>query len=450
MVNFILLNPDGDCQDAKLVLKGKDSQKSIDKIIKLKEDNPIQNATPKKVLVIDKSIINNGEVGSKLLEIARWKLNNDFKLVGFGFEERKTKKKNDTFQALLNNHELPPCKNGGMKYYGDIIIFKINDKEQPLDYSSDEYSQDYQDLFFKDELSESEGEDDFDESGDEAFDGDIGDEDILEDEDNEENEELFKGDELDEEEDGVDYGEDEDEELGEEDEVDGDGDGEEDGEGGVAFTKPFSKAKKSGSKKQQQEPISTGAELEVHTMDDEDDLDVDDDTVKELVEQRKQIIEIFEVILNDSTLSQRVEESIFKSVYELAIERRVLKKWDNPIFKKMYINKARSIYSNLKKDSYVKNVKLAQKMRTKKFDIDNIASMSYQELFPEHWKQLLDEKFKREKVMYEEKEEAMTDQFKCGRCKSRKCTYYELQTRSADEGMTTFITCINCGNRWKQ
>ena len=52
--------------------------------------------------------------------------------------------------------------------------------------------------------------------------------------------------------------------------------------------------------------------------------------------------------------------------------------------------------------------------------------------------------------MYEEKEEAMTDQFKCGRCKSRKCTYYELQTRSADEGMTTFITCINCGNRWKQ
>ena len=75
--------------------------------------------------------------------------------------------------------------------------------------------------------------------------------------------------------------------------------------------------------------------------------------------------------------------------------------------------------------------------------------MTYQELFPEHWKKLLDEKFKREKVMYEEKAEAMTDQFKCGRCKSRKCTYYELQTRSADEGMTTFITCLHCGNRWK-
>ena len=30
-----------------------------------------------------------------------------------------------------------------------------------------------------------------------------------------------------------------------------------------------------------------------------------------------------------------------------------------------------------------------------------------------------------------------------------KCTYYQLQTRSADEPMTTFVTCINCGNRWK-
>ena len=59
MVNFILLNPDGDCQDATLALKGKDSQKSIDKIIKLKEDNPTQ-MLHKKVPIIDKSIVNQG------------------------------------------------------------------------------------------------------------------------------------------------------------------------------------------------------------------------------------------------------------------------------------------------------------------------------------------------------------------------------------------------------
>ena len=44
---------------------------------------------------------------------------------------------------------------------------------------------------------------------------------------------------------------------------------------------------------------------------------------------------------------------------------------------------------------------------------------------------------------------AATDEFKCYKCKKRKCTYYEMQTRSADEPMTTFVTCLNCGNRWK-
>jgi DNA-directed RNA polymerase subunit M/transcription elongation factor TFIIS len=46
------------------------------------------------------------------------------------------------------------------------------------------------------------------------------------------------------------------------------------------------------------------------------------------------------------------------------------------------------------------------------------------------------------------KMEATTDQFVCGKCKSRKCSYYQLQTRSADEPMTTFVTCTNCNNRW--
>lgn len=44
---------------------------------------------------------------------------------------------------------------------------------------------------------------------------------------------------------------------------------------------------------------------------------------------------------------------------------------------------------------------------------------------------------------------AETDAFQCGRCKQRKCRYYQKQTRSADEPMTTFVTCTVCNNRWK-
>lgn len=42
-----------------------------------------------------------------------------------------------------------------------------------------------------------------------------------------------------------------------------------------------------------------------------------------------------------------------------------------------------------------------------------------------------------------------TDLLKCGKCKKRNCTYNQLQTRSADEPMTTFVVCNECGNRWK-
>ena len=44
-------------------------------------------------------------------------------------------------------------------------------------------------------------------------------------------------------------------------------------------------------------------------------------------------------------------------------------------------------------------------------------------------------------------EQVTTDEFKCGKCGKRKCTYYQKQTRSSDEPMTTFITCVNCGHK---
>jgi len=44
---------------------------------------------------------------------------------------------------------------------------------------------------------------------------------------------------------------------------------------------------------------------------------------------------------------------------------------------------------------------------------------------------------------------ATTDIYQCRKCKERKCHIYQAQTRSADEPMTTFVTCVSCGNNWK-
>jgi transcription elongation factor S-II len=55
---------------------------------------------------------------------------------------------------------------------------------------------------------------------------------------------------------------------------------------------------------------------------------------------------------------------------------------------------------------------------------------------------------KREQHKAQENEDYV-GQFKCGKCKSVKTTYYQLQTRSADEPMTTYVTCLGCSYRWK-
>ena len=67
----------------------------------------------------------------------------------------------------------------------------------------------------------------------------------------------------------------------------------------------------------------------------------------------------------------------------------------------------------------------------------------------EHVARIIEEKKIRDENKYTPKLEASTDNFTCRKCKSKKCSYYQLQTRSADEPMTTFVTCLDCGSRWK-
>ena len=90
-----------------------------------------------------------------------------------------------------------------------------------------------------------------------------------------------------------------------------------------------------------------------------------------------------------------------------------------------------------------------KKLLKKKLKPQEIAFMSHQEMNPEKWKKLIDAKIKRDKNLSEVDLSSATNEFKCFKCKKRVCTYYQLQTRSADEPMTTFVTCLNCGNKWK-
>jgi transcription elongation factor S-II len=164
---------------------------------------------------------------------------------------------------------------------------------------------------------------------------------------------------------------------------------------------------------------------------------------------RIKTLEIFLSLLeNKEDYFRDLERNLFNYTIKTCIEKNIVPSW-NSIFSQVYINKARSLYTNMAPNSYVKNKRLLARLEKNEFTPEKLVNMSYQELFPENWKELIDEKYRRDKVLFETKKEAMTDQFQCKRCKGRETCYYEVQTRSADEPMTIFITCLNCGNRWK-
>ena len=121
----------------------------------------------------------------------------------------------------------------------------------------------------------------------------------------------------------------------------------------------------------------------------------------------------------------------------------------NNMFKRSYMNKCISLYVNLMDKSYVGNMNLLKKVKSKEIPPEKLAFLSPQELYPEVWNELLEKKSAQEEFLYTKKGEIMTDQFTCGRCKKNECSLYQAQTRSADEPLTSFVTCLNCGNKWK-
>ncbi|XP_032375000.1 transcription elongation factor A protein 3 isoform X3 [Etheostoma spectabile] len=113
-----------------------------------------------------------------------------------------------------------------------------------------------------------------------------------------------------------------------------------------------------------------------------------------------------------------------------------------------YKNRVRSRISNLKDP---KNPGLRRNVLAGSIDLSRIASMSAEEMASDELRNLrnvLTQEAIREHQMAKTGG-TTTDLLQCGKCRKKNCTYNQVQTRSADEPMTTFVLCNECGNRWK-
>jgi len=153
-------------------------------------------------------------------------------------------------------------------------------------------------------------------------------------------------------------------------------------------------------------------------------------------------IKIDEILQNENN-TLNLEKGIYNYALKEATNRKVVKKWDNSHFVQIYVDHLRSIYANLQ------NKDLLGLLNKGELKPHEIAFMTHQEMRPDLWKELIEAKSKRDKNTFENNMEASTDTFTCRKCKSKKCSYYLMQTRSSDEPMTCFVSCLNCGNRWK-
>lgn len=171
------------------------------------------------------------------------------------------------------------------------------------------------------------------------------------------------------------------------------------------------------------------------------------------MDYRKEICEMIESrIENDIDevdVSKDIEIGIYNWTINFCQDKKISKNWKNNKFVNIYILKAKSVIANIDKKSYVENNRLLERLKIKEFSPTDIAFMQRDYLFPEIWKDTIDDYIKKKENAYVETQVAMSDQIKCHKCHKREVTYIEKQCRSADEPMSLLCTCIVCGNRWR-
>jgi transcription elongation factor S-II len=161
--------------------------------------------------------------------------------------------------------------------------------------------------------------------------------------------------------------------------------------------------------------------------------------------RRQTVAQKLEKVFDDAVTRINIEKGIFNCTIKMCKDHSQELSWKNCFFIKEYSKTARKVLANL---TYTPNSQqVIQRINDGIIKPEELAGYTHQELNPEFWKE------QKNKIMARyintKPEQEHDGFFKCGKCKTYKTTYTQAQTRSADEPMTTFVTCLNCNNVWK-
>jgi DNA-directed RNA polymerase subunit M/transcription elongation factor TFIIS len=180
----------------------------------------------------------------------------------------------------------------------------------------------------------------------------------------------------------------------------------------------------------------------------------------------KYIIELFKkfenrenyILHNKIVISKQIEKNILEITYyecnnygELIKDIKSENKYTER-FIDLYKSNMRIFLSNCDIDGYIDNKNLIECIYNNTFTpkqiCENILKCP-QILFKERNQKYYDYIEQQEDVAYDKDKLNINSEYKCKKCKQNKCTTNQAQLRSADEPMSTLITCLNCNHRWQ-
>lgn len=144
----------------------------------------------------------------------------------------------------------------------------------------------------------------------------------------------------------------------------------------------------------------------------------------------------------------KLEKALWNWTLETIQKDAIPLYWEEPKVRYRYTTKAMSLHFNLTNH---KNPRLLETVLGKKLSFVKLLRSSPAQLFPELWDPIFERVAEKQlrKQLTTDVDKVPDGMYQCSRCKSWKTTFTQLQTRSADEPMSSFFFCCNCQKRWR-